>query len=153
MDRNEVTYQVIGLCMRIHSTLGPGLLESVYEEALCYELEREGLSFRRQRPIVVEYESVRLGHGFRADLVVEGQVLVEIKSIDAIAPVHIKVVLTYLKLTGLTLGLLINFHTASLRDGIKRIIYSPPKNISEQNSANSMKDKLVTLRIDSNEEP
>ena len=153
MDRNEVTYQVIGLCMRIHSTPGPGLLESVYEDALCYELEREGLSFRRQRPIVVEYGSVRLGHGFRADLVVEGQVLVEIKSIDAIAPVHIKVVLTYLKLTGLTLGLLINFHTASLRDGIKRIIYSPPMNISEQHSANSMKDKLVALRIDSNEEP
>lgn len=145
MERNEVTYRVIGLCMRIHSTLGPGLLESVYEEALCYELTREGVPFSRQRAIPVEYEAVRLGHGFRADLIVDDQVLVEIKSIDAIAPVHIKVVLTYLKLTGLPLGLLINFHAANLRHGIKRIIYTPSPPASTTVSANSGKNDLPNL--------
>jgi GxxExxY protein len=135
MERNEVTYRVIGLCMRIHSTLGPGLLESVYEEALAYELGREGIPFIRQKAIPVEYDSIRLGHGFRADLIVDGQVLVEIKSIDAIAPVHVKVVLTYLKLTGLPLGLLVNFHTANLREGLKRIIYTPPEEMTKNSSA------------------
>ncbi len=145
MERNDVTYRVIGLCMRIHSTLGPGLLESVYEEALSYELDREGIPFIRQKAIPVEYDSIRLGHGFRADLIVDGQVLVEIKSIDAIAPVHVKVVLTYLKLTGLSLGLLINFHTANLREGIKRIIYTPPVESLNDRSAISSRDDSSPL--------
>ena len=124
MDRDKVTFHVIGACMRIHTSLGPGLLESVYEEALCYELHREKIRFTRQQAIPVHYEATRLGHGFRADLIVDNQVLVEIKSIENIAPVHIKVVLTYLKLTGLTLGLLVNFHSATMKEGIKRVIYT-----------------------------
>ena len=143
----DLTERVIGAAIEVHRELGPGLLESVYEEALSFELDREGIPFIRQKAIPVEYDSIRLGHGFRADLIVDGQVLVEIKSIDAIAPVHVKVVLTYLKLTGLPLGLLINFHTANLREGIKRIIYTPPAELSTNASACSPGDSSSPVTL------
>lgn len=105
----------------IHTTLGAGLFESVYEEVLCYELTKRGLGFQRQCPIPVYYDEVKLDVGFRADLIVENQVLVEVKSIERIAPVHRKQVTTYLKLTGLKLGLLVNFNEALIKDGVHRI--------------------------------
>lgn len=108
------------MAYKIHTTLGPGLLESVYETVLVYELEKRGLNFVRQQPIPVVYERVRLEEGFRADIIVENKVIIEIKSVEAVAPVHKKQLLTYLRLTNLRLGLLINFN-ALIRDGITRI--------------------------------
>jgi GxxExxY protein len=102
--------------------LGPGLLESVYETTLAYELAKRGLAFRRQQAMPVVYESVKMDIGFRADLVVDGKVIVEIKSIDAIAPVHRKQLLTYLRLTDKRLGLLINFSVELIKDGITRVV-------------------------------
>ena len=107
---------------KIHKRLGPGLLESVYEATLAYELAKRGLQLRRQQSMPVVYEAVRMDVGFRADLIVEGKVIVEIKSIDAIAPVHRKQLLTYLRLTDKRLGLLINFNVELIKDGITRVV-------------------------------
>lgn len=108
--------------MKIHQTLGPGLLESVYEVVLAHELEGRGLRVERQVPIPVIYEGVHLGEGFRADLVVEGKVIVELKSIEQVAPVHKKQLLTYLRLCGMHLGILINFNVNLLKDGFHRVV-------------------------------
>jgi GxxExxY protein len=107
---------------RVHTTLGPGLLESVYETALAYELEKRGLRITRQQGIPVVYDAVRIHTGFHADLVVEDQVIVEIKALETVAPVHKKQLLTYLKLADKRLGLLINFNVALIKDGITRIV-------------------------------
>ena len=107
---------------RIHTTLGPGLLESVYDTVLAYELGRRGLRTVRQQPIPVVYEEVRIDTGFRADLVVEDKVIVEIKSVELLAPVHKKQLLTYLRLADKRLGLLINFHVPLIKEGITRIV-------------------------------
>ena len=107
---------------RIHSSLGPGLLESVYEAALALELDQSGLRFARQKAIPVVYAHQRLEMGFRADLIVEDAVIVEIKSIDVISPVHKKVLLTYLRLTDKRVGLLLNFNVNLIKDGITRIV-------------------------------
>ena len=107
---------------RVHTTLGPGLLESVYEAALAYELEKRGLRTTRQQTIPVVYETVHILTGFHADLVVEDKVIVEIKALESIAPVHKKQLLTYLKLADKRLGLLINFNVALIKDGITRIV-------------------------------
>ncbi len=108
--------------MRVHDTLGPGLLESVYEEAICYELKKEGLSFKRQYDIPVKYGDIELGIGFRADLIVEDKVIVELKSVEEVSPVHSKTLLTYMRLTGIEVGLIINFNTLLLKNGITRLI-------------------------------
>jgi len=121
MDINELTEKIIGICIKIHQILGPGLFESIYEEALCYELSRAGLKFERQKPIPVYYENVKLGIGFNADVVVENRVIVELKSVENVSAVNKKQLLTYLKLTELKLGLLINFNVKVLIDGITRI--------------------------------
>src|SRR5688572_16546358 len=110
MTENELAKIVIGLCLKIHRQLGPGLLESVYEEVLCYELVKSGLRFNRQQGISVIYDHIKMDLGFRADIIVEDKVIIELKSVEAIAPVHSKIVLTYLRLTGKKLGLLINFN-------------------------------------------
>ena len=115
-----LTEAIIGCAMKVHTALGPGLLENVYETCLCHELTRGGLSFRRQVEVPVRYESVVLPCGFRADLVVEESVVVEIKAIDAIAAVHESQLLTYLRLSGLPVGLLINFNVRHLREGLRR---------------------------------
>lgn len=122
MQENEITDIVINRSIRVHSTLGPGLLESVYEEALAYELAKQGLGIERQKPIPVKYDTVKLDIGFRADLIMERKVIVELKSVENILPVHRKQLLTYLKLSGIKVGLLINFNEVLLKDGIARLI-------------------------------
>ena len=125
MTENEISRVIVDASYRIHVELGPGLFESVYEEILSYELMKKGLYISRQKTIPIVWEEIKMEHGFRADLIVENKVLIEIKSVESIAPVHQKQVLTYLKLTNLKLGLLINFNEPLLRDGITRIIDRP----------------------------
>ena len=117
----EVTEQVIGACIEIHKQLGPGLLESAYEECLCYELSTAGIRFERQKPLPVKYKSVNLDCGYRLDLVIEGKIILELKTVEHLLPIHEAQLLTYLKLSGLTLGLLINLNVPVLKNGIKRI--------------------------------
>jgi GxxExxY protein len=122
MNENELSRCILDLSFRIHSALGPGLLESVYEEVLAHELYRAGIAFERQVEIPISYDSIRLDVGFRADIIVEKKVIIELKSIESIKSVHHKQLLTYLKLSSLKLGLLINFNIESLKDGIVRIV-------------------------------
>jgi len=122
VGENAVGQQVVDAAFRVHTSLGPGLLESVYEAALAYELEKRGLSITRQQGIPVVYEAVRIHAGFFADLVVEDQVIVEIKAVETVAPVHKKQLLTYLKLANKRLGLLINFNVVLIKHGITRIV-------------------------------
>lgn len=126
MTENEVARQVVDAAYHIHTTLGPGLLESVYEVVLAYELEKRGLRVKRQQAVPVVYGGIEIAVGFRADLVVEEQVIVEIKSVEAVAPVYQKQLLTHLRLTGKRLGLLINFNVALIKDGITRIANGLP---------------------------
>lgn len=119
---NRLSRQIVDTCYKIHTQLGPGLLESVYEEILFYELQKHGFSVQRQQGIPVEWEEVKMNLGFRADLIVENKVLIELKSVENLAPVHFKQLLTYLKLTNLKLGLLINFNDKLIKDGINRVI-------------------------------
>jgi len=119
---NELTERVIGACIEIHRALGPGLLESAYEECLCYELSQAGMKFERQKPLPVNYKDVKLDCGYRLDLVVEEKVIIELKAVESLLPIHEAQLLTYLKLSGITLGLLINFNVAMLKQGIKRIV-------------------------------
>ncbi len=122
MKHEELTSRIIGICIKVHGELGPGLLESVYEEAICYELLKNNVEFKRQQGIRVKYEDMNMGMGFRADIIVENKVMVEIKSIETLAPVHAKILLTYLRLSEIEVGLLINFKVALLKDGITRLI-------------------------------
>ena len=122
MHENEISGIIIDCAIKIHKTLGPGLLESVYQAALAYELRKRGLEVSVEQPIPVVYEEVKLEVGFRADLIVEKKVVIEVKSIEAIAPVHSKKLLTYLRLAGKKLGLLLNFNVVLMKDGIKRVV-------------------------------
>ncbi|MFN3874202.1 MAG: GxxExxY protein [Ignavibacterium sp.] len=122
MNENEISKIIVDCCFKVHNQLGPGLLESVYEEVLSYELIKRGLKIERQKGIPVLYDDIKMELGFRADIIVENKVIIELKSIDAIAPVHLKQLLTYLRLTNLKLGLLVNFNEALIKDGIKRIV-------------------------------
>lgn len=121
ITENEIATKILDICFKIHRRYGPGLFESVYEEVLCYELIKDDIEFKRQYPIPLIHETIRLEAGFRADLIIKNKVLIELKSIEMIAPVHKKQVQTYLKLTGLRLGLLINFNVDLLKEGITRI--------------------------------
>ena len=122
MTENELAKIVVDICLKIHKKLGPGLLESVYEEVLCYELTKQGLRFRRQQGVPLIYEDIRMDLGFRTDIIVEEKIILEIKSVESIAPVHSKILLTYLRLTDKRLGLLINFNVDLIKDGIKRVV-------------------------------
>ena len=122
MTENDLSRVIVDAVFKIHTTLGPGLLESVYEAALEHELVRRGCHVVRQQAIPVVYEGIQLEVGFRADLIVNGKVVLEIKSVDAIAPVHPKQLRTYLRLTNLKLGLLINFNVSLIKDGITRVV-------------------------------
>lgn len=122
MHENEISGIIVDAAYKIHTTLGPGLLESVYEVVLAHELERRGLHVVIQQPIPVIYEDVRLELGFRADIIVEHKVVVAVKSVEVIAPVHPKQLRTYLKLMDLKLGLLINFNVPLIKDGIHRVV-------------------------------
>ncbi|MBO9660160.1 MAG: GxxExxY protein [Chitinophagaceae bacterium] len=123
MTENELAKIVVDLCFKIHIELGPGLLESIYEAALCYELDQAGVPYQRQHSVPVIYKGVPLGLGFRVDLLVGGKLLVELKSIERLDRVHHKILITYLKLTGAKLGILVNFNVALLKEGIHRRIY------------------------------
>lgn len=122
MTENEISKIIVNTSYNIHSKLGPGLLESVYEEILYYELKKLGFEVKRQKAIPVIWKELEMKLGFRADLIVENKVIIELKSVETIAPVHPKQLLTYLKLTGLKLGLLINFNENLIKDGITRIV-------------------------------
>ena len=122
MTENEIAKQVVDAAYKIHTSLAPGLLESVYETVLAHELTKRGLEVTLQQGIPLNYEGVHMDVGFRADLIVENRVIVEIKSIEAIAPVHKKQLLTYLRLADKRLGLLINFDVELIRDGIARVV-------------------------------
>ncbi len=117
---NQLTESIIGAAMEVHRSLGPGLLESVYQECLCREFLVRGIPFERERALPLEYKGVRLECGYRLDMLVANAVVVEVKAIEAIAPVHEAQVLTYLRLGGWQVGLLINFNVAALRQGIRR---------------------------------
>ncbi|MDE3181602.1 MAG: GxxExxY protein [Acidobacteriota bacterium] len=119
---NRITESVIGAAIQVHRVLGPGLLESAYQACLAFELEKRGLGAERQKPLPLVYEGVRLECGYRIDLLIEGSVVVEVKSIDAIAPIHEAQILSYLKLSGCKVGLLINFNVTVLKNGIRRFI-------------------------------
>src|SRR5205823_9539672 len=118
---NQITEKIIGGGIEVHRVLGPGLLESAYEECLCYELSQCGLSFQRQVALPVIYKDVKLDCGYRMDIVVENLVVIEMKAVTKMIPVHEAQLLSYLKLADLPLGLLLNFHEALLKNGIKRI--------------------------------
>jgi GxxExxY protein len=122
MSENELSKLVVDLCLKIHRALGPGLLESVYEEVLCFELAKAGLKFSRQQGISVIYDGVKMDLGFRADVIIEDKLIVELKSVEIISPVHPKILLTYLRLSNKKLGLLINFNVELIKDGIKRVV-------------------------------
>ncbi len=122
MEINELTKVVIGAAIEVHKVLGPGLMESAYEECFCRELALRGIGVERQLPLPLEYKGVRLDCGYRLDLLVEQSVVVEIKSVSSVEPIHEAQLLTYLKLGGWKLGLLVNFNVPVLKDGIKRIV-------------------------------
>ena len=122
MTENEIATQILDAAFAVHSKLGPGLLESVYEVVLGYELQKKGLKAERQKPMPILYDNIRFDEAFRSDVVVNGKVIAELKSVETLLPVHAKQVLTQLRLSGLKLGLLINFGEAHLKNGIKRII-------------------------------
>ena len=122
MNENDISYKIRGVAFEIHKQLGPGLLESVYEEVLFSELVSIGLKVKRQVPIPVVWKGTKLEHGFRADLIIENKVIIEIKSVESIAKVHFKQLATYVKLSNMKLGLLVNFNEADINLGIKRYI-------------------------------
>ena len=122
MHENQIAKVIVDCAFKVHSTLGPGLLEHVYQAALVYELQKRGLRISVERGIPAIYEDVRLELGFRADIVVENKVIIECKSIDALAPVHGKILLTYLRLADMRLGLLINFNVNLIKDGVRRVV-------------------------------
>jgi GxxExxY protein len=119
---NYLATEVIGAAINVHKTLGPGLLESAYKECLFYEIAKKGIRVEKEKPLPLIYEEIKLECGYRLDLLVESKLIVEIKAIDALHEVHVAQVLTYLKVSGCKLGLLINFNVLLLKDGIRRII-------------------------------
>ncbi|AHW59448.1 GxxExxY protein [Draconibacterium orientale] len=122
MNENDLSYKTIGAAIEIHKIIGPGLLESAYDNALAFELREIGLEVKQQVPMPFVYKEVKQDVGYRIDLVINDKILVEVKSVATLAPVHYAQTLTYLKLSGLKLGLLINFNTSVLKDGIHRIV-------------------------------
>ena len=118
---NQLATTFLDIAFKVHRALGPGLLESCYEEVLAHELAKSGIPFERQIEVSILYEGISMGPGFRADLVLSESIIIEIKSVEQVLPVHKKQLLTYLRLTGLHLGLLVNFNAALLKEGITRI--------------------------------
>ena len=122
LDINELTGKIIGAAIEVHKRLGPGLLESVYEECLCHEFNFRKIAFERQKLLPIEYRGIKLDCGYRLDIVVEGTIILELKSCERLEEIHKAQLLTYLKLSGLKLGLLLNFNVTALKDGIVRIV-------------------------------
>ena len=121
MTENEIATSALDICFAIHRQYGPGLFESVYEEIFCHEWAKTGIPFKRQQGIPLIHEEIKMDIGFRADVILDNKVIIEIKSIETLADIHLKQVLTYLKLTNFKLGLLVNFNVVLLKNGIKRI--------------------------------
>ena len=119
---SALSERVIGLAIEVHRLLGPGLLESAYEECLCFELTRNGIAYARQLPLPVVYKDVRLDCGYRMDLVVDRQLIIEIKAVERLVPLHNAQMLTYLRLSGCKVGLLMNFNSLQLKDGLRRFV-------------------------------
>jgi len=122
MHINDLTGKIIGAAIEVHKALGPGLLESAYEECLCYEFQQKKMSFERQKPLPIIYKEVELDCGYKLDVVVENIIILELKACEKIEPIHEAQLLTYLKLSGMKVGLLINFNVPVLKDGIKRLV-------------------------------
>lgn len=120
----DLTEQIIGSAIEVHRHLGPGLLESAYEECLCHELSLRGLQFERQKPLPLEYKGIKLDCGYRLDVIVENKVVLELKTVETIAPIHEAQLLTYLRLSNIKVGLIINFNVPVLKEGIRRFILS-----------------------------
>ena len=120
--KDELTGEIIKCAMKVHTALGPGLLESAYQECLYFELRKAGMLVEKEKALPLIYEDVKLDCGYRIDLIVEGKIVIEIKSVEALADIHLAQVLTYLKLTDNRFGLLINFNVVRLKDGIKRVV-------------------------------
>jgi len=127
-QRDEVTKQIIGSCIEVHKALGPGLLESAYEECLCRELDLRGLVFSRQKELPVEYKGIKLNCGYRLDIVVEDSIIFELKAVESFHPIHEAQLLTYLKISGMKLGYLLNFNVHLMRKGIKRMVLNLKEN-------------------------
>ncbi|MGD9629813.1 MAG: GxxExxY protein [Pyrinomonadaceae bacterium] len=127
MTENQIATIIVDRAFKVHKTLGPGLLETVYQAALKYELDKHGLQVQMERPIPVYYEDIKLEVGFRADLIVNRKVIVECKSVEALSPIFAKILLTYLRLTDIHLGLLINFNVNLIKDGIRRVVNELPE--------------------------
>lgn len=121
----DLTGRILGACIEVHRHCGPGLLESVYEECLAYELRVRGLRVQRQTPVTLEYKALRIDGAYRADLLVEEVVLLELKAVDALLPIHLAQLLSYLKLADVEVGLVVNFNTPYLRDGVRRLFKKP----------------------------
>ena len=119
---NQITEEIIGAAIEVHRALGPGLIESVYEECLCHELRQRDVNFRRQVALPISYKCLDLDAGLRPDLIVENLVIVELKAVEKVLPIHEAQLLTYLKLSGIRVGLLINFNGVVLKDGIRRMV-------------------------------
>lgn len=122
MTENEISKIVFDAALKVHQALGPGLLESAYEECLFYELKKSGLLIEKQKPLPLVYEEVKLEAGYRVDIIIENKFIVEIKAVDALNDIHLAQLLTYLKLSNCKLGLLINFNVSLIKNGIKRVI-------------------------------
>lgn len=122
MDENEISKIILDCAFKIHTAFGPGLLESVYRECLSYELQKQGLKVEKEKPIPLVYEDVKMDCGYRIDILVENKVVIELKVVESLNEVHIAQTLTYMRLSGCKLGLLLNFYTKSLKDGIKQLI-------------------------------
>ncbi|CAN5178854.1 GxxExxY protein [soil metagenome] len=122
MKENDLSYKILGIALELHKNIGPGLLESTYENALAYDLRESGLQVKQQVPMPFVYKDIKMDVGYRIDVLVENKVIVEVKSIESLAPVHFAQVLTYLRLPNLKLGLLINFNCKLLKEGIHRIV-------------------------------
>lgn len=122
MIENELSKTIIGCAIEVHRQLGLGLLESAYQECLYYELKSNGLSVQKEKPMPIVYKEVKLDHGYRIDILVENKVVIEIKTVEALNDIHTAQILTYLKLGNYKLGLLLNFHTDVLKNGIKRVV-------------------------------
>ena len=121
-ENDLLTESIIGFAIEVHRQLGPGLLESAYEECLCYELKQNGIQLQRQVALPVVYKAVRLDCGYRMDIVVDAKVIIELKTVERLLPVHEAQMLTYMKLSGIRIGLLLNFNSAVLKDGIRRLM-------------------------------
>ena len=119
---NDITYKIIGCAYEVHKILSPGLLESTYETCLCYELEKQGLKFEKQKELMINYKGATLNNGYRKDILVEDSIVLELKSVENLLPIHTAQILTYLKLSEHNLGLLINFNVTNLQNGIHRYI-------------------------------